>query len=71
MNKENIALNLLAEKTCDNCRFASKAMNMVRCIKGGIASFCPEEFTCENWKEQEIKRPHLILGKAKATIIKK
>ncbi len=69
MKADVIAKNLLADQTCNNCRFASKAMNIVRCIKGEIASFCPEEFTCENWKEQEIKRPHLILSKA--TVINK
>lgn len=52
-----IALNLLGDRTCDNCGFTCKSINIVRCIRGEIASFCPEEFTCENWKEQQTKNP--------------
>ncbi len=46
-----LAKKLLANQTCNNCMHSLHSMNIIRCKKGDIASFCPEEGTCEDWVE--------------------
>lgn len=84
MNQVDIAANLLAGRTCDNCSWnhsfynTIRGVSTIRCGKNQdhhdddytpIPTFCPDEFTCENWSEHKERRP-LFLGKAYSVKIK-
>lgn len=62
MKNYNLALNLLADKTCDNCCF--KSMENI-CSKRSIkienylTSNIPEEKTCMKWRS--VKEPVPVL----------
>ncbi len=55
-----LAKKLLANEVCNNCLHSSYSMNIIRCKKYEIASFCPEEGTCEDWKKTNTSNDLII-----------
>lgn len=47
MDSDKIAKNLLAEHTCDTCRYGP-------IVEGTYCLMYPEEETCEDWDGEEL-----------------
>ncbi len=57
--KNDIALNLLGDRTCENCNYSSfYILDLFKCgidldENNGLHTMCPNEETCERWKEKK------------------